>query len=46
MIERLKKMEEVYEELTARLSDPKVIEDQATWRECRKRWILSANIKR
>ena len=37
MIERLKKMEEVYEELTAQIGDPKIIEDQATWRECTKK---------
>ncbi|MEA4892228.1 MAG: peptide chain release factor 1 [Peptococcaceae bacterium] len=37
MIERLRKMEEVYARLTAQLSDPKVIEDQATWRQCTKK---------
>ena len=37
MLERLAKMEEVYDELTMIISDPKVIADQNAWREYTKR---------
>ena len=37
MLDRLNKIEEVYNELTEKISDPKVIEDQNTWREYTKK---------
>ena len=37
MMDRLAKMEEVYDELTEKISDPKVIEDQNAWREYTKK---------
>jgi peptide chain release factor 1 len=37
MLERLNKMEAYYNELTEKISDPKVIEDQATWRDYTKK---------
>ena len=37
MFDRLDKMEEVYQDLTEKISDPKVIEDQGAWREYTKK---------
>ncbi len=37
MLERLNKMEAYYNELTGKISDPKVIEDQTTWRDYTKK---------
>ncbi|MDR1193442.1 MAG: PCRF domain-containing protein, partial [Peptococcaceae bacterium] len=37
MLDRLNKMEVVYEELAAKISDPKIIEDQNTWRQYTKK---------
>ncbi|MCL1805457.1 MAG: peptide chain release factor 1 [Clostridiales bacterium] len=37
MLDRLAKMEEVYNELTEKLSDPKVMEDQNAWRDYTKK---------
>ncbi|HCP15102.1 MAG TPA: peptide chain release factor 1 [Peptococcaceae bacterium] len=37
MLERLNKMEAYYNELTEKISDPKIIEDQSTWRDLTKK---------
>ena len=37
MLDRLEKMDEVYTELTEKISDPRVIEDQNTWRSYTKK---------
>ena len=37
MLDRLAKMEEVYNELTALISDPKIMEDQNAWRDYTKK---------
>ncbi|MCL1848188.1 MAG: peptide chain release factor 1 [Clostridiales bacterium] len=37
MLERLDKIEEVYDELTEKISDPKIIGDQTAWREYTKK---------
>ena len=37
MLDRLEKTLEIYDELTGMISDPKIIEDQAAWREYTKR---------
>ena len=37
MLERLDKIEEVYDELTEKIGDPRIIEDQATWRDYTKK---------
>jgi peptide chain release factor 1 len=37
MLDRLAKMEEVYNELTEKISDPKIMEDQNAWRDYTKK---------
>ncbi|MCL2121975.1 MAG: peptide chain release factor 1 [Clostridiales bacterium] len=37
MLDRLDKMEDVYNELTEKISDPRIIEDQSVWREYTKK---------
>ena len=37
MLDRLAKMEEIYDELTDKISDPKIMEDQNLWREYTKK---------
>ena len=37
MLDRLSKMEEVYDDLTAKISDPRIIDDQTVWRDLAKK---------